>query len=278
MNLNESYERYLDGQITLREWQEILLEKADNLIKSRIKACSRRYKGEYEDLLQAGRYAVCRKAAQYDPSRSSLSSFFISYIDEEQRKECEGASQLSEHYVRNIRKLDQSVRKAGYVDSLDERLTLEEMVRISGMSPVTIRHTVDCKRRTHVALDLCEDVGSKDLTTRPDLCLEAKEQKTFLQRMIAEMSPLEQMLIENLASERPVPLRSLVRKIKNMGKGKGELKELTASALEQKLGIALRKIRNHPDFPKYVDITEYNSVIDPEQAAVPDIELVGDLV
>ena len=251
----KQYDAFKAGDITKDEWTLFMCDELENFIKSRMNSNHRLTSGEFEDMMQAGKMAVVANIDRYDPHKSAPTSFFVDHIDEFQRKACnyEGANT----YTRNVLMQVEKVAKSLGVEA--DRVDLNYVSKVTKIGTKTLKKAME-HRKTRVSL---EDLHNVSGAENPEKTYFRREESKYIQRIVEKCTPLEQFLLSmTIMGDNRLTLAKTVKLLK-----KDEYRvrfgeeirgsKITENMLEQRISKVLRKLRNDPDFDRFIDRSEY---------------------
>lgn len=264
------YENYKQNEVLgWEEWVSYLLDYLENFIKYRIRERHATLGAEFEDLMQQGRMAIIEHAKEFDPRRAQASTYFIRYIDQ-RIKESTDTKCMNKYYLGIACKLEKVAKDYNYTGLDDPNLTLHDLQILSGESIKTIKETFDLMNMQLVSFEaVSENIDLPSLYDNPETSYIKKERSDFLKKEFSKLTPLEQMLVANSISNKPLSYKKLVKELSTEEKRiqfEDELpKTIDQKFLEQTVFNALSKIKHTKAFSQLTDRTFRKPYDEPEE-------------
>lgn len=152
-NHNETikiYRQYKAGLIDEKAWVSYLVDILKDFVQWLVDKDKNHMPAgcERTDLMQSGIFAVMKNAKNYNPEISRPSTFFSSIIRGAMRDCCVSSNTMTEHYAKLSRKLETSLKEAGFAKGTDDpTLTIETMSLASGLSVDAIENILSQKNK-----------------------------------------------------------------------------------------------------------------------------------
>lgn len=270
--------KYDAGECSKEDYASFLCNIMKFWIINRLKTTGRLNGAEFEDLVQSGYLAVIEHIDEYDPTKTKPTTFFSNHIDEFQRKQTKSAS--TQYYNAKMNEINKVLKKRGYSDMFDPRLTPDTIAIITDKHLSTVINTMKMAQNTICGGDILETTDVEGcMYDNPETAYINNEISTELEAVIQRLnSPLKKFIIYDFLENGQRSARQYVQMLKDteLGKNFEETKQpnFNSDYIENLINNTMADMRGFIENKPRVAILDDSTVeYDYEQADFVDLDI-----